>query len=452
MKRIAVFLVTILLCNLLAPVSLANGNDVIIEGTTLVSYSGYATEFAIPDGITAIASAAFSKDSKLERIEIPASVVEIASLAPSNLVEISVDADNPVFYSVDGVLFNRDGTLLRYPPERGLEEYTIPDGVRVIGNSAFAQARVDKIIMPDSVEEINNWAFSAIGSISYADVQLQFSNRLHIIGGAAFAFANVLGITLPDSLKRIEAYAFHGCPYLESVSIPDGVEYIGESAFAMCRYLKNVNIPASLDAIAANTFEGCKALSQIEIPGNVKTIGEYAFRKTGLRTLTLGEGIEAVEKYAFLDCNNLKTIVIPDSVTRIGEYALGFREMNVCTAGYLHVDNARIQCNLGTTASRYAIEYNYKYEAPQGELGDINLDKELNAFDALMILQHSVDLIPLDQDAQLRADIDCNGLANAEDALLILQRSVRLTWWFYLDERYVEESTIPDGPTYRYIL
>lgn len=456
MKRIAVFLVTILLCNLLAPVSLANGNDVVIEGTTLVSYSGNATKFSIPDGITVVAPEAFSGDSKLERLQIPASVAELSLPILSNLVEFSVDPDNPVFYSIDGVLFQRDGTLRRYPSKRGFEKYTIPDGIRVIGRSAFAQARIDKIIMPDSVEEIENGAFFNIRPISDIssryEVQFQFSNRLHTIGEAAFGYAHILDITLPDSLKRIERGAFYDCPYLRSVTISDEVEYIGEKAFIMCDQLGKVNIPTSLDTIAKNTFEHCKSLTEIEIPGNVKTIGEYAFHDTGLSTLTLGQGIETVEKYAFLDCDSLKTIAIPDSVTRIGEYAFGFREMNICTAGYLSIDHAQIHCNLGTTAARYVVKHNYDYQAPQGELGDVNSDKQLNAVDALMILQHSVDLISLDQDAQLRADVDCDGLANAEDALLILQRSVHLTWRFYLDEMYIEEITTSDEPTYHYIL
>ena len=58
--------------------------------------------------------------------------------------------------------------------------------------------------------------------------------------------------------------------------------------------------------------------------------------------------------------------------------------------------------------------------------GDINGDGSINANDALLALQHSVQLSILTGDGLDAADVDDNGKVDASDALLILQRSVQL--------------------------
>ncbi len=58
--------------------------------------------------------------------------------------------------------------------------------------------------------------------------------------------------------------------------------------------------------------------------------------------------------------------------------------------------------------------------------GDINNDKDINASDALLALQHSVQLMELDGEALRVADVNQDGKVDASDALLILQYSVHL--------------------------
>lgn len=58
--------------------------------------------------------------------------------------------------------------------------------------------------------------------------------------------------------------------------------------------------------------------------------------------------------------------------------------------------------------------------------GMINEDDRIDATDALLILQYSVELISLDEEQLVRADVDGDQKVNANDALLILQYSVAL--------------------------
>lgn len=61
-----------------------------------------------------------------------------------------------------------------------------------------------------------------------------------------------------------------------------------------------------------------------------------------------------------------------------------------------------------------------------GYFGDLDLNHKIDASDALLCLQASVQLISLTSEQSIVGDVDANGAVNAADALLILQMSVEL--------------------------
>lgn len=69
-------------------------------------------------------------------------------------------------------------------------------------------------------------------------------------------------------------------------------------------------------------------------------------------------------------------------------------------------------------------------EAAKVTMGDIDGNGKIDAADALMALQHSVQLISLNDKQQIAADVDKNGKIDAADALKILQYSVGLIQQF----------------------
>lgn len=65
---------------------------------------------------------------------------------------LAVSEDNPVYKSVDNVLFSKDGkTLLRYCGKREGREYEVPEGTVEIAAYAFFVARIEKLYIPSSV-------------------------------------------------------------------------------------------------------------------------------------------------------------------------------------------------------------------------------------------------------------------------------------------------------------
>src|ERR1035437_10047792 len=94
----------------------------------------------IPSSITNIGAAAFNSCLSLTNVVIPASVTSIGDYAffyCTNLTAIVVDAANPGYSSADGVLFNKDQTILMRFPFGKVGSYAIPSSVTRLADEAF---------------------------------------------------------------------------------------------------------------------------------------------------------------------------------------------------------------------------------------------------------------------------------------------------------------------------
>ena len=203
------------------------------EDKTLVAYpqGKSATEYSIPQGITAIADGAFSYNPWLTTISLPNSLQSIGQKAfvsctsltsirlPENVESIGGGAfascdslssiwvvpNNSVFTSNNGVLYNKqDMTLVAYPAGQTVTEYSVPQGITIIAEEAFN------------------------------DVQ------------------SLISINFPDTLQSIGRGAFLNCKSLTSVSLPDSLQTIGSDAFYNC---ENVTLIVFKDSYAQQYAE-----------------------------------------------------------------------------------------------------------------------------------------------------------------------------------------------------
>ena len=96
-------------------------------------------DFAIPNGVRRICDRAFYKCS-VSRLFIPDTVTEISEKEPfdqcENLIGIHVSADNPNYSSIDGVLYNKEKTILIKCPNSKILS-TLPNNVIQIMSDAF---------------------------------------------------------------------------------------------------------------------------------------------------------------------------------------------------------------------------------------------------------------------------------------------------------------------------
>ena len=147
----------------------------------------------IPDGVTKIGDCAFYDCNRMTSVTIPDSVTEMGVNpfeACGRLAEIIVSSEHPYLAVVDGVLFSKpDKRLILYPYRLEQETYEIPQGIRLIGYTAFSDClKLTSVIIPDSVTTIDDNAF--------------------------LRCYNLTNVIIPNSVTEIGVHAFSSCDNL----------------------------------------------------------------------------------------------------------------------------------------------------------------------------------------------------------------------------------------------
>ena len=345
------------------------------------------TSITIPENVSSIGYSAFQGCSKLTQVSIPSKVNDIGS-APfaycSDLASIEVDANNPAFRSVEGVLYRIVGDLpvtyylVQCPSGKtgdldisnqatdvgdwafagchSLTSVTISDSVGKIGLYAFAGCiRLTSMTIPSGVQTIFPGAFSDCSSLTSINVEdgsskyASFDGVLYLntmswliqcpggktnvtirqdtigLGGDAFrGCTSLTAIVIPEGVAEIGDGAFYGCTGLTSIAIPDAVRSLGTTVFLGCSNLTNVELENDLKDIPAFEFSYCTSLVSIAIPESVTKIGVSAFEGCiALASLTLPANLSILEDGSFHGCSSLASIVIPENVSSIGVLAFG---------------------------------------------------------------------------------------------------------------------------------
>ena len=92
-----------------------------------------------------------------------------------------------------------------------LKEIILPEGLKIIGTSAFKGCEnLNRVQIPNSVEEINSKAF--YGCPKMEDIQLNHDSNLSSIGNQAFTTGSLLkDLTIPMTVMSLSVEAFLGC-------------------------------------------------------------------------------------------------------------------------------------------------------------------------------------------------------------------------------------------------
>ena len=197
------------------------------------------------------------------------------------LEEIIVSENNPELTSVDGVLYNKDKTvIIRYP-----------------------QAKSGIFLIPDTVKEIGSYAFYDCRYLS----EIKIPSNVRVIGEASFKKCVLLeNVSFSDGVTELRQSAFENCDLLEQIKLPDTINSMGTSVFAECKNLKSAVLPNNITEIPAATFVKCMALKTVKIPLGVKTIENNAFLCCkSLESISLPDSVQTIQKNAFKDCTVL---------------------------------------------------------------------------------------------------------------------------------------------------
>lgn len=302
--------------------------DVVIP----TSYDGYP--------VTAIAAYAFSEECYIQTVTIPHTVTSIhrEAFMSTELEAFRVDKDNPV-YSADsqGVLYNKDQTVLIRAPLKITGSYTVPAGVTAIEEYAFYLCfYLTEVVLPDGLTRIGQRAFASCSKLS----ALCIPESVVDIGVYAFNNHTSWPYTILDNLKYLGSKTN---PYqvlvettddsITTAQIHPDTKVVAGTAFRHCNDLEQVTIPEGVRSLGSWSFNGCGSLTQLQLPSTLEFIGANAFEGSGLTRIAVPEGVRSIESNTFWDCKNLTTVVLPDSITSIGEKAFSGTALTEITLG-----------------------------------------------------------------------------------------------------------------------
>lgn len=232
-----------------------------------------------------------------------------------------------------------------------LTKVVLPKGLKVLREESFNHTALDEIILPQGLEIIESFAFGTAGSGPLA-VQSNVSevvipDSVVSIGEHAFADRdNLKTLVMSENIEHIGSKAFLGTAWYEAqpegcicfndllyeykgdfpegttFTVPLFIKKISERAFEQTKGLKKIIIPEGVILNGDSIFIGCSSLEEAVLPSDLKELPDFTFRNTGLKSITLPDGLEVIGKSALGSNRSLKSITLPDSLKVIGSGAL----------------------------------------------------------------------------------------------------------------------------------
>ena len=333
----------------------------------------------LPRSLVTINCDAFADMSKLASVHLGPEVAAdqlVGSFANTpELARIQVDAGNPNYESLDGVLYTRDHThLIAYPAAKNSggaytvssgttdiddlaflgaqnESVTFPDTLRRVGDQSFEGAALTTLTLPDGFETMGAsafWQMPALVSVDLGGATGVSTNafrydaalrevtfrpdlgRLTSIGEGAFVGISATTVTIPDTVSTIAEEAFSKNPALTSFHVGASLRSLGDYALAANDNLATLSVsPANASFIVDNgalyhndlsvrtlvRYAPANSGSEVTVAAGTTAVGAGAFENaTSLRRVVLPEGLTAIGDEAFDGCANLVDMVIPASV------------------------------------------------------------------------------------------------------------------------------------------
>ncbi len=122
-----------------------------------------------------------------------------------------------------------------------------------------------------------------------------------------------------ETVKEIAPSAFEGNKTITSVILPISVKCVGRAAFKDCTSLSEVEL-AEVNRLEDYAFEGCTSLTHVKVPGSIGVWESCVFRDSGLKKVTIDEGVGVIGESAFFG-TPLREAYLPSSVVSIEDLA-----------------------------------------------------------------------------------------------------------------------------------
>lgn len=284
------------------------------------------TSITIPEGVELMGNSVFMNCAELISASLPSTLGnpnkmdiedwQIRDYAGYNNINGAQDRD---YDTSSAEYYAHRGCLATFYNCPKLKNVTLAEGIKLLMNRMFLNCTaLTSITLPSTVTRVNS-AFmgcSGLTKITFPETTVEI--------GSLQGCTGLTTLSIPTNVNVNDFYCTD-CSALTSVSFKGNVgTRISSSAFSGCAALASINIPTAVNSIGTSSFDGCAALASLTMPETLASIGEYAFRNSGLTSLTLYRNLTIIGKNAFDGCTELTSINFPAALTTIGARSLRY--------------------------------------------------------------------------------------------------------------------------------
>ena len=275
-----------------------------VDYVTSVAYDQITKEYVFTKDenkkVTEIREYALNCDDKIKTIYIGADVELIQNNAFYScwaLQNIEVDENNPYYCDIDGVLYNKDKTvLINYPCNHDeylrqkfgyetemyhddvteqyrldIQTYVVPSTVTTLGELCFSYVNLRDIYLPEGLKRMET-----LSVFKLHEPKDQWGNTPSLENIYTYkSDSEITDVTYKSFKSFSEVY----------LSLPEGLEYIGSDALSYNQAMTYVYIPSSVTYIGHHAFwdnvykedKELKGLTEINV-----ALSESEFEKIAL--------------------------------------------------------------------------------------------------------------------------------------------------------------------------
>ena len=257
--------------NELKKVEFEEGTETIIKEICDVDYyENKIEEIIIPDGVTEIGDSAFAACTNVKEIKLPETLETIGSYAFGRCTGLESIKIPSKVKTIGEKAFGYCSSL---------KDIDLPESIETLGLGFIGGTQIEEIQIPKSLKS----GSSALdGANELKKVEFEEGTETIITGICEVNYFNysenkIEEIIIPDGVTEIERYAFVGCTNVKEINLPETLETIGSYAFGSCTGLESIKIPSKVKTIGYHAFEYCSSLKMIILPESIESIETDAF-------------------------------------------------------------------------------------------------------------------------------------------------------------------------------
>ncbi len=390
-----------------------------VNRNSLAQYDAFETEAVIPETvngteITALLNylngrelSVFAQGVEVTSVSLPKTITNISPLAfhgCESLSRISVAKENPGYMDIDGILYAKDGTVVRVP--QAMTDVKLSDSTTSIGDYAFSGSKASEITIPDGVTSIGSSAFylsqATVITIPESVTTIKDRDLYNVTirgtkGSYAEQYAAENGLTFIDvktentDRDTIEA---------EMAQIREEISIYSEDNVKSSNKQSVEELAAKIDQLSAHP--GLKDPERKELDSWKADCEKYLARIEAVAG-EISRLTETVDKYMAEKPEDVKKEDVKQTSAEIDVY---INSENLTDEEKTALNTLKSRCSELLTG--------------RVKKGDIDKNGNIDLIDLMMCLNHVSKKKVLTGDAFLAADVDGNGSVGLSDLMRIL--------------------------------